>query len=307
MKISVEFPSVAYREGPAQVARLAQAVEEIGYDDLAVFDHVVMAYELEGRHRPRYPAQMPVLEALVMLGFVAAVTSRVSLSTEVLVLPQRQAALVAKQVATIDLLSAGRVRLGIGVGWQEPEYAALGVDFGRRGRLMDEAIEFMRECWTEPRIDHAGTAFRAEAVAMEPKPRGGAGLPLWIGGTTPAAFRRTGRVGAGWMGMLSGDPGTDRASIAAIRSAAEEAGRDPTTIGLQAMLAPPPRDADGKTFYADHDRVVRRALDAADLGFDWIALNATAIFQAGARSVAEIVEQLAQLHGRLRAELGSPS
>ena len=92
MKISVEFPSVAYREGPAQVARLAQAVEEIGYDDLAVFDHVVMAYELEGRHRPRYPAQMPVLEALVMLGFVAAVTSRVSLSTEVLVLPQRQAA-----------------------------------------------------------------------------------------------------------------------------------------------------------------------------------------------------------------------
>src|SRR5690242_3192706 len=146
VKISVEFPSVSYREGPAKVAELAQAIESIGYDDLAVFDHVVMGYETPNRRAPMYPSQMPILEALVTLGFVAAVTERVTLSTEVLVLPQRQAVLVAKQVSSVDTLSAGRMRLGIGVGWQEVEYQSLGEDFSRRGKLMDEAIALMRAC-----------------------------------------------------------------------------------------------------------------------------------------------------------------
>ncbi len=115
MKLAVEFPSVAFREGPQKVVDLARAIEEIGYDELAVFDHVVMGFPTEGRSAPRYPSTMPVLEALVLLGFAAAVTSRVSLSTEVLVLPQRQPVLVAKQVSTLDTLSAGRMRLGVGV------------------------------------------------------------------------------------------------------------------------------------------------------------------------------------------------
>ena len=110
MKISVEFPSVAYREGPAQVIALAKAIESIGYDDLAMFDHVVMGYATESRRAPMYPSQMPVLEALVTLGFIAAVTDRIGLSTEVLVLPQRQATLVAKQASTLDTLSGGRLR-----------------------------------------------------------------------------------------------------------------------------------------------------------------------------------------------------
>ena len=131
MKISVEFPSVAYREGPDKVAELARTIEEIGYDDLAMFDHVVMGYPTDTRRAPIYPPQMPILEALVTLGFAAAVTKRVTLSTEVLVLPQRQAALVAKQVSTIDTLSGGRMRLGVGVGWQAAEYETLGEDFSR--------------------------------------------------------------------------------------------------------------------------------------------------------------------------------
>src|SRR5215207_2746279 len=125
MKIAVQFPSVAFREGPQKVAELARAIEEIGYDELAVFDHVVMGYPTETRAAPLYPPQMPILEALITLGFAAAVTERVSLSTEVLVLPQRQPVLVAKQVSTLDTLSGGRVRLGVGVGWQQAEYDVL--------------------------------------------------------------------------------------------------------------------------------------------------------------------------------------
>ena len=129
MKLSVEFPSVAYREGPDRVVELAKAIEQIGYDDLAMFDHVVMGHATATRKAPMYPPQMPILEAFITLGFVAAVTTRVTLSTEVLVLPQRQATLVAKQVSTLDTLSGGRMRLGVGVGWQAAEYEfANGVD-----------------------------------------------------------------------------------------------------------------------------------------------------------------------------------
>jgi probable F420-dependent oxidoreductase len=304
VKISVEFPSIAFREGPAKVAELARAIEAIGFDDLAVFDHVVMGYETETRRAPMYPSQMPILEALVTLGFVAAVTERVTLSTEVLVLPQRQALLVAKQVSTLDTLSGGRMRLGVGVGWQEVEYQSLGEDFARRGTVMDEAIGLLRACWADERIEVRGERFDADAIAMEPKPPQGGRLPLWIGGTAPAALRRAGTVGDGWMGSVTGDGDQARATITEIRRHAEAAGRDPMAVEMQTMLAPPPNDRGGKTFYADHDRVVRRAEEVRSFGFDWLAINATAIFQAGARSVAAMAGELDTLHDRLRSAVG---
>ena len=301
MKISVEFPSVAYREGPAKVIELARAIEAIGYDDLAMFDHVVMGYATDSRPAPIYPSQMPILEALVTLGFVAAVTDRIGLSTEVLVLPQRQAVLVAKQVSTLDTLSAGRLRLGVGVGWQEAEYEALGEEFAGRGQRMDEAVGLLRACWSDERIERQGQRFHADAIAMEPKPPRGDRLPIWIGGTGPAALRRAGEVGDGWMGSVSRDDQHARASIDDIRRHAEAAGRDPMAVELQAMLAQPPRNAGGKTFYQDHARVAGRAEQLRALGFDWIAINATAMFQAGARSVAAMVDELATLYPRLRS------
>src|SRR5437667_6839796 len=170
MKLSVEFPSVSYREGQEAVARLARAIEQIGYDHIDMFDHVVMGFPMEGRAKGPYPAGMPIMEALMTLSYIAAVTSRVTLGTEVLVLPQRQPVLVAKQVSTLDTLSGGRVRLGIGVGWQESEYEALGESFGNRGRRMDEAIELLRACWTQPKIDFKSEHYRLNAMGMEPKP-----------------------------------------------------------------------------------------------------------------------------------------
>ena len=136
MKLAVDFPSIAFREGPAAVAQLAREIERIGYDELDMFDHVVMGFPIDGRTGLQYPAKMPILEALVTLGFCAAVTSKIGLGTEVLVLPQRQPVLVAKQISTLDTLSGGRVRLGIGVGWQSSEYAALGESFSDRGKRM---------------------------------------------------------------------------------------------------------------------------------------------------------------------------
>ena len=304
MKLSVEFPSVSYREGPEAVRRLAQAIERIGYDHIDIFDHVVMGHPIDGRPPGPYNAAMPIIEALMGLSYLAAVTSRVTLGTEVLVLPQREPTLVAKQVSTLDTLSGGRVRLGVGVGWQESEYEALGENFRDRGARMDEAIALLRTYWTDAHVNHAGTHYRANEMAMEPKPPQGGRLPIWIGGASDAALRRVGRLGDGWLASRVTDAADARRAIEAIRRHAETAGRDPKSIGLQSMVAPPPRDAEGKRFYAEHDRVVARALELQQMGFQGIAINATAIFQAGARSVDAMAEALATLHGKLRKAVG---
>jgi len=304
VKLAVEFPSVIHREGPDGVAELARAIERIGFDQLDMFDHVVMAQPAGGRAAGPYPAEMPILEALTTLAYIAAVTERIGLGTEVLVLPQRSPVLVAKQVSTIDTLSGGRVRLGIGVGWQEPEYEALGFDFHARGAMMDEAIALLRACWTDRSIDFAGAHYRVEAMAMEPKPPRPGGPPIWIGGHSPAALRRAGRLGDGW--LAGGGPNPAR-SIATVRRHAEEAGRDPASLGFQAWLASPPRagDRDARAFSADPDRVAAVAGRAAADGFDWLTVNVTGVFLAGARTGAQLAEALERLHERLRREVGA--
>jgi probable F420-dependent oxidoreductase len=304
MKLSVEFPSVSYREGPAAVSRLARALEQIGYDHIDIFDHVVMGHPIDGRPPGPYNPAMPILEALMTLSHIAAVTSRVTLGTEVLVLPQREPTLVAKQVSTLDTLSGGRVRLGVGVGWQESEYDALGEPFATRGARMDEAIALLRAYWAEARVDFAGRHYHARAMSMEPKPPQGGKIPIWIGGYSEAAFQRVGRLGDGWLASRVTDAADARRALDAIRRHAEAAGRDPGGIGLQSMVAPPPRDAEGKRFYAEPDRVVARVTDLQKMGFTWVSLNATAIFQSGARSVDAMADALSALHGKIRAEVG---
>jgi probable F420-dependent oxidoreductase len=303
MKLAIEFPSVSYREGADGVVCLARAVEQIGYDHVDMFDHVVMGFPIDGRPPGPYNPAMPILEALMTLSYIAAVTTRVTLGTEVLVLPQRQPTLVAKQVSTLDTLSGGRVRLGVGVGWQESEYDALGEDFHTRGARMDEAIRLLRAYWGEPRVDFDGKHYRVIAMAMEPKPPQGR-IPIWVGGNSEAALRRVGQLGDGWLGSRVTDAEDARRAIDTIRRHAEGAGRDPNAIGLQSMVAPPPRDAEGKRFYAEPDRVVARVAALQSMGFQWATLNATAIFQAGARSVQSMIDALGTLHTKIRAEVG---
>ena len=306
MKLAVEFPSVAYREGPKAVGQLAKGIEDIGYDQLDVYDHVVMGYDIEGRTKSIYPAQMPIIEAFMMLSYAAAVTEKIGLGTEVLVLPQRQPALVAKQVSSLDTLSGGRVRLGVGIGWQESEYEALGEKFKTRGRRMDEAMELLRAYWREERIEFESEHYPTEAMAMEPKPPQGEDLPIWVGGNTPPAFLRVGKYGDGWLASQVGDADFAKRAMDAIREAAVSANRDPNEIGWQSMIAPPPRAGDtaGKTFYAEPDRVAARVVELKEMGFDGVAVNATAIFQSGSRSVDAMLDALRAIHDRLRQEVG---
>ena len=308
MKLTVDFPSVVHRNGPAEISRLAQAIEEIGYDEIDMFDHVVMGHPQAGRESGPYPSNMPILEALITLGYVAAVTERVGLGTEVLVLPQRQPVLVAKQFSTLDTLSGGRVRVGVGVGWQDSEYEALGMDYHTRGAAMDEAIALMKACWTDSSIDFEGDHFISKAMAMEPKPLQiveGRDIPVWIGGVSKAALRRTGRLGDGWMatGVL-GDEAVE--AIGVVKSEAEKAGRDPDALGFQCQLAMPPRAGDPSTrdFWAQPADVAAVAAGAQEAGFGWAAVNVTGIFVAGARSIDAMIEQLGIVHDAIRAETG---
>lgn len=301
MKLAVDYPSVAFREGPEKVLELGQAIERIGYDEIAIFDHVVMGYPTEDRSGPRYPPKMPILEAIVLMAQLAAVTTTVGLSTEVLVLPQRQPVLVAKQISTIDLMSKGRVRLGVGVGWQPSEFDALEEEFTNRGKRMDEAITLLRSYWSDEQIDFQGEYYSSTAMAMEPKPAQAGGPPIWIGGGSKAALRRTAQLGDGWMGSALADDDEINRSLAMIREFAEASGRDPGEIGLQMMLQPPPTREEDKAYYADHDQVVARVVRLKELGFEWVSLNATAIFQAGARGVDPMIDELAALHAAITA------
>jgi probable F420-dependent oxidoreductase len=299
MKLTVEFPSVSYRWGPEGIIKLAQAIEQIGFDQLDMFDHVVMGYGTATRAAPMYPPQMPIMEAIVMLSFIAAATNRIGLGTEVLVLPQRNPTLTAKQVSTLDTLSGGRVRLGVGVGWQESEYEALGEDFGNRGRRMDEAINLLRRYWSEKSVSANSQFYQFEAIAMEPKPPQGRKLPIWIGGSADATMKRVGELGDGWLATSQMRDAEVVASKSKILEYAEAAGRDVSAIGFQMMLDTPPRDEAGNGFYADNEKVFAAAERIKGFGFEWMAINMTAIFQAGARSVEELVEQVADVHDAL--------
>ena len=301
MKISVEFPSVVYREGSDGVLKLARAIESIGYDELDMFDHVVMGYPTETRKAPIYPPQMPILEALMTLGFIASATSTIALGTEVLVLPQRQPVLVAKQISTLDTLSGGRVRLGLGVGWQASEYESLNEDFSTRGARMDEAIQLLRACWSEEKIDFHGKFYHCDSIAMEPKPPQGIDIPIWIGGTAERALKRVGELGNGWMTVGTIHPDDFKHSRNRIEEYAQGCGRKPEQIQYQAMLGAPPTEARGKAFYADLDAVASTANDLAEMNFDWLAVNATAVFQSGAKNLDDLIDALADVYERIRS------
>jgi len=300
MKISVVFPNVIYREGPEGVGKFIRVVEEHGFDELDMFDHVLMGYPTETREKPFYPSQMPLMEALMMLSYAAAITDRIGLGTGVLVLPQRQPALVARQVATLDTLSAGRIRLGVGIGWQVSEFQALGENFQNRGRRLDEAVRLLRHYWADERIDFQGDYYEAEAMAFEPKPPQGAGIPIWIGGAVPRTLERVAEYGDGWMGQFVKGPEAATKLIQRIHEKAEAFGRDPAGIGLQLSLSPF-HGEDGKGFFADTPRMVDRYLELESLGFGWTSIDMVGVFQAGARSVDAMLDRLAELRESLPA------
>jgi len=304
VKISVVFPNVMYREGPQGVSKLMRAIEQIGFDELNMFDHVLMGYPTDTRPAPFYSPKMPIMEAFMVLAYAAAVTDKIGLGTGVLVLPQRQPTLVAKQVSTLDTLSAGRLRLGVGIGWQRSEYEALDEDFATRGRRMGEAIQLVRAYWQDEHINLDGDYYQVDEMAMEPKPPQGDKLPIWIGGTRPQALRRVVEHGDGWMAMNApGDPPLET-KMAQLRQFADEAGRDPATIGMQMSLSPDALNRERrKRFYAEPELMRERLVELRDLGFDWTAIDCVPIFQQGYRSSDAMIDHLAEIYTTVEPEL----
>ena len=304
MKLGVVFPSVMYREGPPGIRALIQGIEAIGFDELDMFDHVVMGYPTETRQAPFYSPTMPIMEAFMMLSFAAAITDKIRLGTSVLVLPQRQPTLVAKQVSTLDTLSAGRIRLGVGIGWQRSEYEALKEDFATRGDRMEEAIALLRSYWNDEHVHFAGSHYQADDIAMEPKPPQGGQLPIWIGGTKDAALKRIAKIADGWMAMNAPGDGPLKDRLTALHRYAAEAGRDPAEIGLQMSLSPDLRNKEErKRFYVDMDLMRARLNELQELGFDHLSIDCVPIFQAGHRTSDALLDHLQTIHDALARDI----
>ncbi|MEM9711313.1 MAG: LLM class F420-dependent oxidoreductase [Actinomycetota bacterium] len=199
MRIGAVYPQIELDGDPGAVRAIGLATEELGFDHLLVYDHVAGAEHAD--REPKlwgpYTERDPFHDPFVLFAHVAALTERIELATGVLILPQRQTVLTARQAADVDLLSGGRLRLGVGVGWNHVEYTALGQGFGTRGARADEQIELLRRCWTEELVSFDGRFDTVERVAVVPRP--GRQIPIWVGGFSEAAFRRGATLGDGFI------------------------------------------------------------------------------------------------------------
>jgi probable F420-dependent oxidoreductase len=235
VRIGTLFPQFEIGADPGPVREFAQAADDLGYAHLTAFDQIV---GLGRASRPgwRYVHDAGDLfhEVFVLLGFLAGVTRRIGLVTGVLVLPMRGTALVAKQAAEVDVLSGGRLRLGVGVGVKPEEFEACERPFGDRGRRTDEQIEVLRLLWQHPLVTYEGRFHRIEDGGINPLPVQRP-IPIWIGGISDAAIRRVARLGDGWMPNFDPDHHGRRA-IETMRRHAREQGRDPARIGIEATL-----------------------------------------------------------------------
>jgi probable F420-dependent oxidoreductase len=234
MQIGVTFPQTEIGTDPTAIREYAQTIEGLGYHHLVVFDHVLGA---DPRHRQGwigYTQKDQFHEPFVLFGYLAALT-KLELVTAVIILPQRQAVLVAKQAAEVDVLSGGKLRLGVGIGWNPVEYEALGMDFHTRGRAIEEQIEVMRLLWSQEVVSYQGHAHTIVEAGLNPLPVRRS-IPVWMGGTSERALRRIARLGDGW--FPQGPPDEDmHATLEQLRTWTAEAGRDPAALGIEARIS----------------------------------------------------------------------
>ena len=238
MKIGVVLPQTEIGNDPAAIKAYAEAVEEMGFTHILVFDHVLGANpERPGGWKGPYTYRHAFHEPFVLFGFLAAATRRVGLVTGIIILPQRQAALVAKQAAAVDVLSGGRLRLGIGVGWNTVEFDALGETFKNRGRRVEEQLEVMRLLWTKELVTYEGRWHRVPDAGINPLPVQRP-IPIWMGGDSEVVIRRAARLADGWITLPSFRPGAaGQQTVDRLHGLVREAGRDPAAFGIEARMA----------------------------------------------------------------------
>jgi probable F420-dependent oxidoreductase len=266
MELGVVLPQTDIGGDAGALRNWAMTAEALGYRHVMIYDHVV------GADRHAHPGWNGAFdrhstfhEPLVTFGYLAGITN-LSLLTGILILPQRQTVLVAKQAAEVDLLSEGRLRLGVGLGWNQLEYQALGIPFDHRAPRLKEQVALLRALWTQESVTFDGSSDRLAGVGLAPLPIQRP-IPLWFGGNSVSAYERAGRLGDGWIPdrMLPG-PALDAAKAAVERSASE-AGRDPAQLGLQGRV-----------------RLVDRP--GSDIDIAWVVQQVAAWRTAGATHVA---------------------
>jgi len=235
VKIGVVFPQTEIGADRGAVRVFAQRVQELGFSHILTYDHVVGADPAvhQGWNGP-YDVDTTFHEPFVLFGYLAAITS-LELVTGIIILPQRQTALVAKQAAEVDLLTGGNFRLGIGLGWNAVEYEALGKEFSDRGRRVSEQVALMRQLWTERSVTFRGEYETVTAVGLAPLPVQRP-IPVWFGAQSQRAYVRVGQLADGWFPQVPPDSRLEDA-LAIVNQAAAEAGRDPARIGMEGRVS----------------------------------------------------------------------
>ncbi len=258
LRLGAVFPQTEIGPDPAAVRAHAEGVQELGFDHLMAYDHVLGADRDTHTHLTGpYRAEDQFHEILVLFGYLAAVAPGLELVTGVVIAPQRQTALLAKQAAEIDLLTGGRFRLGLGIGWNDVEYEALGMDFSNRGRRFEEQIELLRRFWTEPVFDFAGRWHTVTAAGINPLPVQQP-IPIWIGGSAERALRRAAVSADGFFPQRPLEGGWP-ATLEHMREWATAAGRDWDEFGIDQRISLAERDPDAWRAVAE----------------EWVGLGAT--------------------------------
>lgn len=260
MRIGVTLPQTEIGTDPLVLRDYAQAAEELGYDHILAYDHVLGAQRPDWTHA--YDYKTTFHEPLVLFAYLGALTSRIEFVTGILILPQRQTALVAKQTAEVDLLTNERLRLGVANGWNQTEYESLNENFHNRGRRIEEQIEVMRRLWTEEVVTFQGKWHNIDRMAISPRPR--RSIPVWFGGMSEAVMRRAARIGDGWYPQFRPGGPDPKETVERFQSYVREYGRSPDEVGLQTTVA-----------YANAtpDEWSKRLDEFEAAGIDYVCLN----------------------------------
>ena len=243
MELGVTIPIVELGDDLGGVREFVQAAEQLGYTHIRILDHVLGADPQYHPEVPRFPYtdQSYIHEPFTLMAFLSGITTTIKLVTGILILPQRQTALVAKQAAEVDVLSGGRLRLGIGIGWNPVEYEALGQNFHTRGRRCEEQITVLRELWTHELVNFEGRVHKISHAGIRPLPIQRP-IPIWLGAGSSAnpipterVLKRIGSMADGWFPMFPYDH-PNRGVVEQVREYAHSAGRDPSNIGMEGRI-----------------------------------------------------------------------
>ncbi len=285
MKVGVVFPQTELGGDVGAVRAYGQAVAELGYHHVLAYDHVLGADpDVHAPWTGPYDVTTTFHEPMVMFGYLAAITD-LELVTGIIVLPQRQTALAAKQAVELDLLTGGRFRFGVGIGWNPVEYEALGQPFDQRGRRLSEQIGLLRTLWTSSSSTFEGEFDRITAAGIAPQPIQRP-IPIWVGGSSAPAYRRIGQLADGWFPQVRPGPDLDDAR-ATIGQAAAASGRDPASLGME-----------GRVTWSgeDTDRFVRQVDKWRRAGATHVGVNTMGV---GLASVDEHIGALARASSEL--------